>query len=71
MEDNCFIILCWFLPFINMNQSQVYVCLLPLEPLLPLPSVWELTTSILNHEKSQSEDKDTTKTQQTLDHHWL
>ena len=54
-----------------MNQSQVYVCLLPLEPLLPLPSVWELTTSILNHEKSQSEDKDTTKTQQTLDHHWL
>ena len=23
LEDNCFIILCWFLPYINMNQSQV------------------------------------------------
>ena len=28
---NCFTILCWFLPCINMNQPQVYVCPLPLE----------------------------------------
>ena len=24
--------LCWFLPYSNMNQSQVYTCPLPLEP---------------------------------------
>ena len=27
-----FTTLCWFLPYINMNQPQVYICLLPLEP---------------------------------------
>ena len=38
LEDNCFTILCWFLPHINMNQPQVYICPLPLEspPHLPL-----------------------------------
>ena len=30
--DNCFTILYWFLPYI-MNQLQVYICLLSLEPL--------------------------------------
>ena len=25
-EDNCFTILCWFLPYINMSQPQVCVC---------------------------------------------
>ena len=32
-EDNYFIILCWFLPYINMNQPLIYVCPLPVEPL--------------------------------------
>ena len=32
MEDNWFTILCWFLPYINMNQPQVYMCPLPPEP---------------------------------------
>ena len=39
LEDNCFIILCWPLPYINMSQPQVYICLLPSEPpLSPSPS---------------------------------
>ena len=29
--------LCWFLPYISMNQPQVYTCPLPLEPLSHLP----------------------------------
>ena len=37
LEDNCFTILCWFLPHINMNQPQVYICRLPLEPPSHLP----------------------------------
>ena len=32
MEDNCFTILCWLLPY-NVNQSQVYICPLPSESL--------------------------------------
>ena len=32
MKDNCFVVLCWFLPNVNMNQPQVYLC-----PLLPEP----------------------------------
>ena len=32
MEDNCFIILCWFLPYINVNQPQAYIC----------PGLWDL-----------------------------
>ena len=31
-------ILCWFLPHINMNRSQVYICPIPLEPPSHLPS---------------------------------
>ena len=31
LEDNCFTILCWFLPYISMNQPQVYLCPLPSE----------------------------------------
>ena len=27
LEDNCFTILGWFLPYINMNQLQEYICL--------------------------------------------
>ena len=41
LEGNCFTILCWFLPYINMNQPKVYICPLPLEPpshFQPLPS---------------------------------
>ena len=25
LEDNCFTMLCWFLPYNNMNQSQLYI----------------------------------------------
>ena len=30
--------LCWFLPHINMNQSQAYICPLPLQPPSHLPA---------------------------------
>ena len=26
MEDNCFTVLCWFLPNVHMNQQWLYVC---------------------------------------------
>ena len=32
-----FTILCWFLPYISMNQPQVYICPLSLEPPSRLP----------------------------------
>ena len=35
MEDNCFTIMCWSLPDINMNQS--WVCICPLPPATPSP----------------------------------
>ena len=25
LEDNCFTIFCWFLPYVNINQPQVYI----------------------------------------------
>ena len=31
LRDNRFIMLCWFLLYINMNQSQVYICPLLLQ----------------------------------------
>ena len=37
LKDNCFTILYWFLPHINMNQSQVYICPFPPEPHSQLP----------------------------------
>ena len=37
MEDNCFTMLCWFLPCINMNQPQIYICPLPPERPSRLP----------------------------------
>ena len=36
-KDTCFTILCWFLPKVNMNQPQVYICPFPLKPLFHLP----------------------------------
>ena len=38
MEDTCFTILFWFLPYINMNQPWVYISPLPLESAPPLPN---------------------------------
>ena len=38
LEDNCFTILCWPLPYISINQPQVYICPLPPEPHLPFPT---------------------------------
>ena len=37
MKDDCFTTLCWFLPYINMNQPQVHTCPLPAESPSPLP----------------------------------
>ena len=38
MEDNCLTTLCWFLPYIHMNQPWVALCPLPLEtPSHPSP----------------------------------
>ena len=37
LEDNCFTILHWFLPYINRNQPSVYICPLPLESPSHLP----------------------------------
>ena len=37
LEDNCFTILWWFLPYINISQPQVYMCPLPFEPPSYLP----------------------------------
>ena len=48
LEDNCFTLLCWPLPYINMNQPQVYICpLLPESPshLLHYPSPLILSQS--------------------------
>ena len=40
VEDNCFTVLCWFLPYINMNQPKVYTCPLPLAcPSHPIPAL--------------------------------
>ena len=33
LEDNCFTMLYWFLPYSNANQSQLYIYLVPLKPL--------------------------------------
>ena len=35
--NNCFTMLCWFLPYNNVNQLLVYICPLPLEPPSHLP----------------------------------
>ena len=32
LKDDCFTVLCWFLPYINMNQPWVQTCPLPLKP---------------------------------------
>lgn len=37
LEDNCFIMFYWFLPYLNLNQPQGYVCPLPLEHPSQLP----------------------------------
>ena len=36
-EDNCFTVLYWFLPYVNMSHPWVYMCPLPLEPPFHLP----------------------------------
>ena len=41
-EDNCFTVLCWPLPYINMNQPQVYTCPLPPAPPSNLPPLPQL-----------------------------
>ena len=45
--------LCWSLPYINMNQLWVYICPLPLEPpsdpIPPLRLLWGTHLSSLHH----------------------
>ena len=36
MENDCFTVLSWFLPYINMNRPRVHMCLPILNPLPPL-----------------------------------
>ena len=43
LEDNCFTILCWFLSYINVNQSSVYICSFPPEPPSHLPLLLKYT----------------------------
>ena len=46
LEDNCFTILYWFLPYSNMNQPQIYMySLSPEPPLISLP----IHPSVLSH----------------------
>ena len=41
LEDNCLTMLYWFLPHNSVNQPEVQVCPLPLEPLFhPIPPIW-------------------------------
>ena len=52
MKDDCFTILCWFLPHVNMNQSKVHICPVPVLPPTPShPSRWlqSLSLSFLSH----------------------
>ena len=37
LKDNCFTIVYWFLPYISMNQPEVFICLFPLGPPFHLP----------------------------------
>ena len=63
MEDNCFTILCWFLPYINMNQPQVYICALPLEPSSHL--------SPPSHPSRLSQNTGLSSLYHTANSHWL
>ena len=52
LEDNCFTVLYWSLPYINMNQPKVYICPLPLEPpshSTPHPMVNLIVSSYSEH----------------------
>ena len=52
LENNCFTILCWFVPYINMNQPQVYICPRPLEPpTLSHPSTLSQSTRFESYSK--------------------
>ena len=51
--ENCFTILCWFLPYINMNQPQVHT---PMSPpaSLPIPPFSVVTEPLFEFPKSDS-----------------
>ena len=58
LKDNCFTILCRFLPHINMNQPQVSVGPLPLEPPStshPVPPLWVVRERRFGFPESYSE----------------
>ena len=44
LKDNCFTMLCWFLPCVNMNQSQGCICFFPIKaPSQPIPPLYVVT----------------------------
>jgi len=43
MEDNCFTMFFWFLPYILINHPYVYMCFLPLEAPSSCPSLSQST----------------------------
>ena len=53
-KNTCFTILCWFLPKINMDQPQVYICPFPLEPLSHLPPLQVVTEPWVEFPESYS-----------------
>ena len=55
LKDNCFIEFCCFLSDINMNQLQVYIYLLPLEPPSHLPPHPNLEGCLTENNKIMNE----------------
>ena len=49
LEDIYFTVSCWFLPYINMNQSQVYICLFLCKTLSHLPPHPPLPQLVTEH----------------------
>ena len=70
MKDNYFAILCWFLPYINMNQPEVYLCPLPLElPSHPSRLSQSPSLSSLSHTANSQREQIHSKVTQRA--HWL
>ena len=59
LEDNCSIILCWPLPYINMNQPQVYIS--PVAPKYPP----------ISHSSRLSQSTGLSSLRCTANAHWL
>ena len=62
LEDNCFIMLCWFLPYVNMNPPQVCIC----PSLLNVPPI-----SLTIHPSRLSQGTGLSSLCHTANSHWL